>query len=219
MSLPPLVPLGAVSERLAHVRRPAGAEEPPTRMAARTLFALLYAGAVEGTDRWLRPAQVVRMSDAQAARAGDADRLAWAGASGERGFVPEGRRWYAENTRESVREVLRGLCALGAVIERSGLPDTSPQPRWALTRAFVRYLAGHGGDMWAAPDAPAALDGREESRLASLLERVAREAGAYAAAHPDAECSGGLRRVAEGAREAAQRLARCARQQPPASQG
>jgi hypothetical protein len=129
MLLPALVPLDAVAARLGHACHVAGVEVPPT-MGARTLFALLYAGAVEGCDRWLRPAQVVRMSDAQAARTGDGERLAWAATSGERGFVPEGQRWYAENTRESVREVLRGLCALGTVVERRGLAARSPLPRW-----------------------------------------------------------------------------------------
>jgi hypothetical protein len=92
MLLPALVPLDAVAARLAHACQVAGVEVPPAPMGARTLFALLYAGAVEGCDRWLRPAQVVRMSDAQAARTGDGERLAWAAASGERGFVAEGQR-------------------------------------------------------------------------------------------------------------------------------
>jgi hypothetical protein len=32
--------------------------------AARTAFVMIYVGAVEGTDRWARPDQVTRMSDA-----------------------------------------------------------------------------------------------------------------------------------------------------------
>ena len=35
-------------------------------MAARTVFSMLYVGAIEGNDRWIRPDQVTRMTDEQA---------------------------------------------------------------------------------------------------------------------------------------------------------
>ena len=38
---------------------------------------MLYIGAVEGSECWLRPDQVTRMTDAQAALAEDEDREAW----------------------------------------------------------------------------------------------------------------------------------------------
>ena len=42
---------------------------------------MLYIGAVEGEERWLRPDQVTRMTDAQAALQRDAERDAWLHAS------------------------------------------------------------------------------------------------------------------------------------------
>jgi hypothetical protein len=46
-------------------------------MAAKAVFVMLYAGAVEGSDRWIRPDQVGRMTDEQAARMTQTEREAW----------------------------------------------------------------------------------------------------------------------------------------------
>lgn len=109
-------------------------------MAAKTVFVMLYVGAVEGTDHWLRPDQVTKMTDVQAAGTADSERLAWAKESLIPGKMKDvAGRWYAQNTREPIRdETLRvGLVLTGAVIERSGLPTTSAKPRYALSREFV----------------------------------------------------------------------------------
>ena len=103
-------------------------------MAAKTVFVMLYIGAVEGSDRWMRPDQVTRMSDAQALLADDCDRTEWVERSMLRTPGRIDGRWYAANTREPIRdETLReGLVRIGAVKEREGLPTTSPRPRYAL---------------------------------------------------------------------------------------
>ncbi|MGB6946064.1 MAG: BsuBI/PstI family type II restriction endonuclease [Bryobacteraceae bacterium] len=48
-------------------------------------------------------------------------------------------RWFAVNTRESVRDdtIRNALIPNGAVVERSGLATTSPAPRYALKRGFA----------------------------------------------------------------------------------
>ncbi len=135
--LPPLVAAAVLADRAATALQCAGPAPPlPSVLLGRTLFALLYAGAVEGTGRWIRPAAVVRMGEAQAADLDPASRLAWSGAPPR----ATGRSWYAENTRESVRATLRALRSAGAVVERPGLPETSAAPRWALGRAFAELL-------------------------------------------------------------------------------
>ena len=110
--------------------------------AAKTVFVMQYIGAVEGAECWLRPDQVTRMTDAQAALADDQDREAWLTESMRlaAGYI-EGR-WYAANTREPIRdETLReGLVRMGAVKERQGLPTTSPLPRYALAAEFARLF-------------------------------------------------------------------------------
>ena len=50
-------------------------------MAAKTVFTMLYVGALHGTRCWLRPDQVTRMTDHQAASTGEEDRIAWREAS------------------------------------------------------------------------------------------------------------------------------------------
>lgn len=113
-------------------------------MAARTLFVMLYAGATEGVGRWLRPDQVTKMTTAQSRRVSHTARLQWVKDSMSPGKLSRVHgAWYAANTREPIRdETLRaGLVALGAVIERQGLPTTSARPRYALAAAFMELLA------------------------------------------------------------------------------
>jgi hypothetical protein len=120
-----------------------------------------------------------------------------------------------------VREVLRGLCALGAVVERRDLAASSPQPRWALTLAFARYLGtsdagAEAAVAWTPPPLAEPGDSCAALRRATLLKRAAAETISYAAVNPDAAGASGLERLGIEAREAAERLARSARQQPPA---
>lgn len=112
-------------------------------MAAKTVFVMLYAGAIEGTDRWVRPDQVTKMTDAQARRADASSREKWSKHSLEPGGMKHlPGRWYAANTREPIRdETLRaGLVSVGAVVERLGLATTSAKPRYALAGAFCELL-------------------------------------------------------------------------------
>jgi hypothetical protein len=111
-------------------------------LAAATVFAMLYIGAVEGADRWLSPKHVYRMSDDQARRQSDEERDHYAQAALKQGFQPPGEPWYADNTREPIRdETLReGLVALGAAVVREGLPTTSSKPRYALQKDFARLF-------------------------------------------------------------------------------
>lgn len=141
MPLPPLLPIPDIHERLQAIfpEGTANRHYVTREIAAKTVFVILYMSAVEGADRWLRPDQVTRMTDAQAELTGDADREAWTKESMRpaRGYI-EGR-WYAANTREPIRdETLRaGLVRVGAVKERAVLPTTSPKGRYALTEGFA----------------------------------------------------------------------------------
>lgn len=140
-NLPPYIPRQVVAERLPIIF-PQGT---PNRtycvreLAASTVFASLYIGAVEGTGRYLGPVHVYRMTSEQAAKAADADRENYAAAVlNRKGQIP-GTRWYADNTREPIRdETLRdGLVAVGAVIRREDLPTTSGLPRYTLKAGFA----------------------------------------------------------------------------------
>ena len=141
MPLPPLLAVPGIHERL-QVIFPEGTANRnylTREIAAKTVFVTLYVGAVEGEECRLRPDQVTRMTDAQAAREADADRREWARESTQPARAEIAGRWYAANTREPIRdETLRsGLVRVGAVREREGVPTTSPLGRYALTRDFA----------------------------------------------------------------------------------
>ena len=144
MALPALTPVSEIQERL-QVIFPSGTTNRnyvTREIAAKTVFVMMYTGAIKGSDRWIRPDQVTRMTDVQAASTSDADREAWQENSLRPATGSIGGRWYAVNTREPIRdETLRGgLVRTGAVVEREGIPTTSPLPRYALTRDFVALL-------------------------------------------------------------------------------
>ena len=138
--LPPYASRELVAERLPLIFP----EGTPNRtyctreMAASTVFVALYIGAVDGTDRYLGPIHVYRMTKERAAQADDAARLNYVKDVRKKDGI-EGERWYADNTREPIRdETLReGLVEVGAVIARTDLATTSSEPRYALRLAFA----------------------------------------------------------------------------------
>ncbi len=140
-SLPPYVTRELIAERLPIIFP----EGTPNRtycvreLAASTVFTALYIGAVEGSGRYLAPVHVYRMTNEQAAMSDKADRENYANGVLRKNFQAPGTRWYADNTREPIRdETLRdGLVAVGAVLRREDLPTTSGNPRYALRSAFA----------------------------------------------------------------------------------
>lgn len=141
MPYPPLLPVADIQERLLAIF-PDGTTNRnyvTREIAAKTVFVMLYIGAVESAGSWLRPDQVTRMTDAQALLAEEDSRTAWSGESMRPAGGATTGQWYAANTREPIRdETLReGLVRLGAVTERQGLPTTSPRPRYALADDFA----------------------------------------------------------------------------------
>ena len=108
-------------------------------LAASTVFTALYVGAVEGQNVYFGPVHIYRMTDVQADKADSYQRLAYREAVRKKNVFIAGRRWYADNTREPIRdETLRdGLVAIGAVISRADLPTTSGAPRYTLKKDFA----------------------------------------------------------------------------------
>lgn len=146
-ALPPYVPVSLVSERLIEIFP----EGTPNRtyctreMAARTVFVMLYVGAVAGMGRFLAPKHVYRMTEERALQADPGERLRYGDDALRPRYTPIGTRWYADNTREPIRdETLReGLVDLGAVIVRTDLPTTSGKPRYALEEGFAGLFDPH----------------------------------------------------------------------------
>jgi hypothetical protein len=139
--MPPYASRALIAERLPLIFP----EGTPNRnycvreLAASTVFSALYIGAVEGAGRFLGPVHVYRMTTEQSERSGQAERDAYAEGVLRKNAGISGVRWYADNTREPIRdETLRdGLVAIGAVIRREDLPTTSGLPRYALKTDFA----------------------------------------------------------------------------------
>lgn len=140
-ALPPYATRHLVGERLQLIF-PEGMHQRKycvRELAASTVFAMLYIGAVEGSERYLAPKHVYRMTEEQAAKDKVSAREAYSRDAIRPGFTTPGERWYADNTREPIRdETLReGLVEVGAVIAREDLPTTSSKPRYALKAGFA----------------------------------------------------------------------------------
>ncbi len=141
MSLPPYTNPTVIHQRL-RVIFPGGVPQRAycvREAAAATVFTMLYIGAVEGTDRWTAPKQIVRMTDEQAELRPEGDRLSYATVSMKPGFSPAGKTWYLENSREQIRDetIRQGFITNNAVLERPGIPTTSSKPRYALRADFA----------------------------------------------------------------------------------
>lgn len=142
-NLPPYISRELVSERLPLIFP----EGTPNRnycirlMAASTVFTMLYIGAVEGLEIYAGPKHVYRMTDEQSLQATDEARKSYSSQALRKGVSIEGKRWYADNTREPIRdETLReGLQQVGAVVVLT-IPTTSSKPRYALKNDFARLF-------------------------------------------------------------------------------
>ncbi len=133
--LPPLLDPERIRERLL-VIFPEGTPERAnctSLAAARTIFTMLYVGAIEGGE-WLAPKFVYRMGNTQASKTRDAERLAYLSNVKRPGTAEPVDRWYRENTRESIRDdTLRmGLVPIGAVLMNADITPTSSKGRYAL---------------------------------------------------------------------------------------
>jgi hypothetical protein len=194
VALPLLLPWQSMRERL-QIIFPEGVPERQflvREATARTVFVALYVGAIEGVDRWIAPRHVVRMSDAQSAQTDVAARDSYYQAMTRSKAPSPIGRWYAENTREPLRdEVIRkGLVPVNAVVERGGLPTTSPLGRYALQRGFASLLEPH---LDTTAFEHAAAEWRSHNLSAAALARAAlvRSSASTASANISVQCPGG----------------------------
>ena len=119
-------------------------------LAGAAVFVCLYVEAIGGENK-VRPSTVLWMCDAVARWRARSRRLSWYRAAitnheavrrllGENGI--EHRPWYAENSRETLRdEVFRHWSRLGAIERDEATPTTSSKPAWSLTPDFAALFA------------------------------------------------------------------------------
>lgn len=195
VSLPRLVARSVIKERLP-VIFPEGS---PFRgwlirdISAGAIFAMIYVGAVEGLERFLGPAHIYRMSDDQVDMGTDEARLEYHRDGWKRGYVGRGKAWYADNTREPIRDetIRQALVGVGAVVLKGGVPTTSNVPRYALAKDFAALFDEDlVGD--ALQDAAAAwrvrhLGPEELARVELLRAGAARDGEAVDVSFPNGE--------------------------------
>jgi hypothetical protein len=145
MSLPPLPDVDDILERLKVIfpEGTPGRNNLVREMTAKVVFTALYIGAIEGHNRWLAPRHVVRSGDRQSAqRSDDARNYYYEVMTRAKLPSPAPDRWYADNSREPLRdEVIRqGLVPVNAMIEKAGVPTTSPLGRYALQKSFAELF-------------------------------------------------------------------------------
>ena len=139
--LPPLPTLEEIRARLNAIFP----ENFPDRriltgeMAVRVLFVALYGGFAEAFHRFFRPSTVIRFSFEQAELVEESERLEWLSTCQTPGHSAFGKQWYADNTREPLRDDLIRNRALpiGLIVKREGIAPTSPVPIYALADEFA----------------------------------------------------------------------------------
>jgi hypothetical protein len=119
------------------------------QLAAAAIFVSLYVDAIEGESQ-LRPSMVLWMCDEAAKHTHAEERRQWyeAARRGKRTLSAlltdwgvTHRPWYADNTREPLRdETFRAWHRFGALLRDETLPTTSARPQWSLARDFAELF-------------------------------------------------------------------------------
>lgn len=140
--LPSLIPLPEVKARLELIFP----ESFPDRAqlvgiaAARVVFVFLYGGFIEDHERFLRPSHIYFFTEEQSLASSDEARRDWIIGALKPGARPPGKRWYADTSRETIRDdIMRNrLLKLGIMHKRSGGGSvTASTPVNFLARDFA----------------------------------------------------------------------------------
>jgi len=112
-------------------------------MAARVIFVCLYGGAIEGHGRYMRPSHVYLFTQQQAEKTTEDERLAWISNASKQGFRPPGQRWYADTSKEPIRDDLmrNQLLRMGIMQKLSGYSTTASTPVNYLSADFAALFA------------------------------------------------------------------------------
>ncbi len=114
------------------------------QMAARVLFVFLYGGAIGESGNLLRPSHIYLFTSAQALKVRREERAQWIEKSIKPGYRAEGQRWYADNSRESIRDdLMRNQYGRIGIIKKkmdAGHSTTSSKPIYYLDSSFASLL-------------------------------------------------------------------------------
>jgi hypothetical protein len=107
--------------------------------AAIAIFTMLYVDAAEGSASYLAPVQVYRMTIEQSLLSDSQSRVKYATESLKKNYKPAGKRFYADNSREPIRDesIREGLIPIGAIKFLPEVPTTSSRGRYYLEAGFA----------------------------------------------------------------------------------
>ncbi len=112
-----------------------------SQMAARVIFVFLYGGFIGAIGRYLRPSFIYHFTAEQSKKTSRADRIAWTETAHRSGNRPAGKRWYADTSKEPIRDDLirNRLIPIGAVGRSVGNDHsrTSSVPIYFLAQDFA----------------------------------------------------------------------------------
>jgi hypothetical protein len=142
--LPPLLSIKEIQSRLTKIFP----SEFPDRsilvgdMAAKVIFVFIYGGFIEGHGRYLRPSHVYLFTKEQSQKKSNAERQAWIEVAHKSGFRPAGNKWYADTSRESIRDDLmrNELLRLGIMQKNTGVATTASTPINFLSSRFAELF-------------------------------------------------------------------------------
>lgn len=139
--LPDLLPLADVEKRLDRVFPAAFPDRSILvgELAARVVFVALYGGMIEGYGRYLRPSHVYFFTAKQGRLTSDVERRAWLATANRPGHRPNGKQWYADTSKETIRDdlVRNRLLPMGMMHKLPNVPTNSSKPIYALTPEFA----------------------------------------------------------------------------------
>lgn len=170
-SLPPLPTIEEIQVRLASIFPP----EFPDRsiligtMAARVVFVFLYGGFVEGQERFMRPSHVYLFTEEQAQKTSDAERLEWLSTANRQGYRTPGKRWYADTSREPIRDDLmrNRLLRMGIMQKLPGYSPTASTP--------INYISSDFAALFSPALANVALAAAIQAWAARHLDQATRQ--------------------------------------------
>ena len=145
VSLPALPSIGDIQGRLARIFPESFSDRTILvgLTAARVVFVFSYGGFVEGHGRFLRPSYIYLFTAEQAELTNDEDRQHWLSTVRHSGHRVAGTRWYADNSRETIRDDLmrNQLLRLGILHKLPGIPTTSSVPIYYLAAGFAALFS------------------------------------------------------------------------------
>ncbi len=139
-ALPPLISIEEIQKRLGIIFP----ESFPDRgilvgaMCARVIFVALYGGLIEEHKRYLRPSHVYLFTEDQARKITDEERYEWLSVCNKPGYRTPGKRWYADTSKEPIRDDLirNQLLRLGIMGKLPGYATTASTPIMYLSADF-----------------------------------------------------------------------------------